>query len=223
MTDFIMTELQFIDSQIQLPLLILPVRTVIVPTKRGNILISPGSKLSLNQLDMIDNVSDIIAPSLWHCGGISLAHNSFPNARVWGPPDVTLHKPEIPWTNQLTPAQWDLTDELVLLPIAGMPKVQECVFIHSKTQTLIVADLAFNLLKPKGFGAWLILKIFGTYNQFGISRLFLKAVKDQAAFVESVGKILIHDFDRIVMSHGDAIQSNGKKILTKALQKRGII
>lgn len=218
-----MPNLKYLDCQIKMPLMSLPVRSICIPTQRGNILISPGSKLTTEQLGSLDNVTDLVAPNLWHCGGISQAQKIFPDVRIWGAPSASKLKPEIHWTNELSKAEWDLEDEISLIPIQGMPQYQEFSFVHKASKTLIVTDLAFNIKNPKGLGSWIILNMFGTYDRFAVSRLYINSVRDKKAFTQSIQEIFTHDFERIVVSHGEPIETNGKALLKTALAERGIL
>ena len=218
-----MQNLKFLDTQIQLPLLMLPVRSVVVPTKGGHVLISPGSQLAPEQLQSAGEVSDIVAPNLWHGGGVLKALKVFPNAKVWGPPGISKLKPDVSWTHELSSSNWLLSEEISLIPVQGMPQVSEFVFIHKASRTLIVTDLAFHLKNPKGLGAWLILNLFGTYDKFAVSRFFMQGVKDKLAFTQSIQQILSYDFDRIIVSHGEVVEKNGKELLRSAMRERGIL
>ncbi len=46
-------------------------------------------------------------------------------------------------------------------------------------------------------------------------------VKDEAAFKASLQAILDWDFDRVIVGHGDVIESAGKEKLRKALAAAG--
>ena len=116
---------------------------------------------------------------------------------------------------------WDYSQTLIPISIGGMPTVNEVVFIHPETASLIATDFVFNLVDSRGIGAWIILNLFGTYQKFGVSTFFLRAVTDRSAFVKSLQKIFSHEFDQIVMSHGQVIESGGKTLLRKALADRG--
>lgn len=47
------------------------------------------------------------------------------------------------------------------------------------------------------------------------------SVKDRAAFESSLGTILGWDFDRVIVGHGDVIESGGKAKLRAALEAAG--
>ncbi len=215
-----MDDLQYLHSVKQMPMLPLPVATVIVPLKGGRILISPGSMLTKDDLRKAGAVTDIVAPNLLHTAGVQRAIEVFPNAKVWGPIGVRTAKPKIPWTGELTEAAWPFGAELPLIHLRGMPQMEEVVFVHSATRTLLVTDLAFNLKDAKGLGAFVLLHIFGTYRKFAVSRLFLRMVKDKEAFERSLGELFAHDFERVVVSHG-AIEPQGRELLLASLRGRG--
>ncbi|MBL7688814.1 MAG: hypothetical protein JNJ49_12335 [Bdellovibrionaceae bacterium] len=216
--------LSFINSVVKMPLMALPVRTVVVQTSDGNIMISPGSQLSSEQLQASGPITDIVAPNLFHGAGISKASIAHPKARLWGSSSMrrkSQSTPELKWTHELNENSWIFSNELPVVAIGGMPTVEEFVFVHKPSRSLIVTDLCFNLTDAKGFGAWLILSIFGTYRKFGISSFFLKGVKDRAAFMNSLTKLFSHDFDNIIVSHGDIVQGGAKALLRDALERRG--
>jgi hypothetical protein len=147
----------------------------------------------------------------------------FPEARTWGPAGLGRSGAESERGIELTPEAWLWPTELQIIPLGGMPKVNEVVFFHRETRTLIVSDLAFNLLEAQGLGAWVILSIFGTYRKFGVSRFFLRFVEDRAAFLASLKKVCELDFDRIVVGHGHVVTENGKLKLAEALAERGLL
>lgn len=200
----------------------LPVRSVLVPVKTGSVLISPGSQLKIEQLKSLKSVTDIVAPNLFHCAGVPKAISVFPNAKVWGVSGTKVLKPDILWTAEISVNSWPYQSELFVLPIRGMPKINEVVFIHKQSKTLIVTDLCFNLMEAKGIGAWIILNLFGTHKQFGVSRFFIKYIEEQQDFEFSIKELFSFDFENIVVAHGGAVQGGAKKILKAALLRRGI-
>ncbi len=207
--------LTFIETKIKMPLLELPVRTVLAEVRDKRILVSPGSQMTEEHYKMIPNVTDIIAPNLFHNAGMKKAKSHFPSARSWGVPGGR---------DQLMNPDCDLfSDDFKMLAIDGMPKVNEVIFYHQPSKSLIVTDLAFNLNDVNGFGAWLILSTFGTYKKFGISRFFLLAVKDKAAFKRSLEKIFEWDFQQIIMSHGGVVTTDAQSILHDAFARRNLI
>ncbi len=212
--------LTFLDTHKKMPLLLLPVRTVVIPLRDARILFSPGSTLTSEQLRSAGEVTDIVAPSLLHTAGMPPAAAAFPAARLWGPVGAAQKLPALKWHGTLGVDAWPFEEELALLPLAGMPKMQEHLVLHRASRTLLATDLVFNIEQPSGLGAWLILNLFGTYRRFGVSRLFLKYVEDTAAFRASLDRLLALEFDRLVPSHGAIVETDAKARLVAALKER---
>lgn len=224
------SEILFLDSQIKMPLMNLPVRSVVIHwtqsdgTKRG-ILFSPGSKIDRNIYHDLKNrgieITDIVANNLFHLGGVPKAKSIFPTATTWGPLGAKEKRSDIQWDKTLDQDPWPYENEVSLHPLRGQ-KVNESVFIHRNTKALIVADLCFNMTKISGLGPWIILNLFGTYRKFGVSKFFIRFVQDHAKFAESLNQLFSSDFDQIIVSHGENVLTDGKTILRQALAKRGI-
>ncbi len=82
------------------------------------------------------------------------------------------------------------------------------VFFHRPTRTVIFTDLVFNV--PADFKeARIFYTLAGGRGRFGPHRLIKQAIRDRKAARESVAKILEWDFDRVIVTHGDALESGG--------------
>lgn len=206
-----------------MPGMLLPVRSTLISAMQRRLLLSPSSRLSETQLKALGDVSDIIAPSLLHSGGVEKARAVFPAAKVWGPPGARKFKREIRWTEEISPETWPYSRELPCLLIQGMPRMSELVFLHLESSTLIVSDLCFNLVEAQGLGAWIVLHLFGTYRRFGVSRLWLSYIKDREAFCRSLDTLFTFSFDTIVPGHGALVTGDAKQRLRRAFQERGYL
>lgn len=96
----------------------------------------------------------------------------FPEADMYLPPGFPETGGGVaPKPLTMPPTEWQ--GQLEVLPIAGMPKLNEHVFLHVPSRTLIVADLVFNV--PPTAGTWvrLLLKLAsGLQGGPGVSRIF---------------------------------------------------
>lgn len=184
-------------------------------------MLSPGSMLTDIDLNRFSGITDVVAPSILHWAGLPKALVNFPNARSWASANVQIQHKDVKWTHTLTSATWIFNDELPLLEIKGIPKIEEIVFFHKKSRTLIVTDLCFNITNPRGIGSWLILNLFGTYRKFAVSKFFLKFAEDRKTFENSVAKIFTFNFDNIILSHGENVIGGAKAKLRAAFHERG--
>ncbi|MBV9489404.1 MAG: hypothetical protein JO069_06730 [Verrucomicrobia bacterium] len=125
-------------------------------------------------------------------------------------------------TEPLLPAPAAWGDELEVLRLDGMPSLQEHVVFHRPSRTLIVADLLFNF--SPDVSAWtrfLVLCAVGGRHQPGMSRPFRLAIKDKEAFQGSLRSLMGRDFDRVIVGHGDILETEGKRRLAGALETAG--
>ncbi len=143
---------------------------------------------------------------------------AFPGITVLGPSGFEEHvkfpvRPILP-----TPAEW--AGELVALELAGVPSMRETVFFHPLSRTLIVQDLAFNFPAEQPLLKEAALRLaVGKHHSPGVSRSFSLGVKDRPAFEQSLRQMLAWDFDRLIVGHGDMIETGAKARLLAALHE----
>ncbi len=109
--------------------------------------------------------------------------------------------------------------EITCIPINGIPMLKEYAFIHHPSKTLILTDIAFNFGSDSRGWSTFFLRLYGAYNKFGPSISIRAIIKDKVILSASLNKIISHDFDRIIVSHGDIVENNGKKMFKDAFNK----
>lgn len=202
----------------------LPVRTTIVNCTNGDkILISPGTKLNSEHFKNLMDVKSIIAPNLFHGGGVKNAKIFLPNSKTWGPQGIKEKCKDTLWDYILGQEDWPYQNDLEWIQLEGQPKINECAFFHKESKSLIIADLCFNLINNNDLGSWIILNLFGTYKKLGISKMFLGLTSNKELFKNSIHKLLNLPFENIIVSHGENCIGRGKELLTAALKERGLI
>jgi hypothetical protein len=220
-----MIALQHFESEVSLAGCKLPVRSTLVREGASAILIAPVrfSEEQFAQMEREGGVTDLVASSLFHHLFFQKAAERFPNAKRWGVAGFDKKRPDIAWSKMINEETWPYANSLPVSELQGAPAVNEAVFFHKSSKTLIVTDLCFNLTNPCGWSAPFIFRIFGTYKRFAMSRLYRSCVKDKNAFNNSLRKVLQLNFQRIVMAHGEIIESNAKELLQAALRGRGLL
>lgn len=123
----------------------------------------------------------------------------------------------------LLPAPVEWQGELEVLRIEGAPKLDEHVFFHVASRTLIVADFVFNFdcqgsAWERFFRRWAI----GLRHEPNMSRVFRAFISDRAAFQSSMAKVMQWDFDRVIVGHKEVVESAGKVKLKRALLDAGL-
>jgi len=100
----------------------------------------------------------------------------------------------------------------VPVPISGCD-LRETVFVHPATRTLVSSDLTENISSMDHFFTRQYLKLNGTYGKIGWPRVLRMLYRDKKAARESLARLYEHDFDRVIVAHGDVIDSDGKAAL----------
>jgi hypothetical protein len=75
---------------------------------------------------------------------------------------------------------------------------------------VISSDLAENFATSDHWPTRMYLKVGGVHGKVGWSRLLRFVYRDHAAARRSVDALLAHDFDRVIVAHGDPITRDGK-------------
>jgi hypothetical protein len=221
-----MSAIQFFESSLRFPAgNHLPLRATLVRMTSGeNILISPIQFDQNQLLDLQKNPPTLIlAPNNFHHLHISSASKSFPTAKLAAAPDLQTKRADVAWDYILDEVSWPHHDELQMIFIGGAPKWNECVFYHKATRTLITTDLFFNLKNLSNSFSNILFKIMGSFNKPAVSRLLKILTRDKAQLKKDVSRVLDLDFDRLVMAHGEIIETGAKPILVSALKERGLI
>lgn len=126
-------------------------------------------------------------------------------------------------TQPLVPPPEEWSGQLEVLLIEGMPKLLEHVFFHVSSRTLIVADFVFNFdYRGNWWERFLRRYIMGLKHEPSINRVFKAFISDEAAFKQSVAKMMAWDFDRIIVGHKEIVESGGQAKVQQALRDVGM-
>jgi hypothetical protein len=100
--------------------------------------------------------------------------------------------------------------------ILGVPAVNESVWLHRASRTLILTDSAQWMPGGTDWRKRLFTQLMGVRHALAISRLFKSAIQDRTALRASMQQVLAWDFDRVVLGHDVVIESQGKALLRQA-------
>jgi hypothetical protein len=100
--------------------------------------------------------------------------------------------------------------------VEGMPILEEVVFLHRPSRTLLLADLAFHPTRASrpGLRRWTWLT--RVRDGFGPNAVVRLAVRDRAAARRSLDRVLAWDFERVVVTHGEVLEGGGREALRRA-------
>ena len=187
----------------------------------------PGNNLWLHSVVAIDDILDdeiqalgqvrhIVMPDLYHHVYASDAIQRWPAAKVFAPAGMRQKRPELRIDSDLseTPdASW--CGEIVPVHIDGST-LDETVFIHGPSRTLVCADLVENFDTSSDFATRLYLKAAGLQGRVAFSRLLRPVYRDRPAARRSLERLLKLDFDRVVLAHGRVLEHGGPAAVREA-------
>ncbi|MBI2516427.1 MAG: DUF4336 domain-containing protein [Opitutae bacterium] len=168
-------------------------------------------------LAQLGEVRHVVGPNCYHDECLGRFQQAYPSALFHAAPGLAAAKPRVRFGAELSDTphpDWSGAIEQHL--VRGMPKVNELVFFHPASRSLLLADLAFNLGDDGPWYSNLILRLNGAAGHFGPSRFIRNFITDRAAVRTSLDRILAWDFDRIIVGHGRNIESGGKDALRAA-------
>lgn len=195
----------------------------IVRLRTGKLLIHSTAPFTAEDVAMIRTLGE---PG-WLLDGI-LRHDTFAKEGREAFPGIPYLAPEgfsevvgFP-TMPIVPAPAEWSGELAALEIQGAPVARDTALLHVPSRTLILTELVFNFADHQPIWTELLLRVaVGGEHDPGMSRPFRAGVKDESAFKSSLETILAWDFDRVIVGHGDVIETDGKAKLRAALVAAG--
>ena len=167
----------------------------------------------------LGEVRYLVAPNLLHHLYLAAAKARYPEARILAPRKLGQKRPDLridAFLEDGVPS--DLKDDVRAVRIDGAPAVDEVALFHAPTRTLVLTDLVFNVTKPRGLVAHLVLFLVGCRAKLAQSRTWRFFVKDRVAAAASVRTLLTLPFDTLVVAHGEVVHERAKEALQGALR-----
>jgi len=165
----------------------------------------------------------------WIVDGI-LRHDTFARQAREAFPDITYLGPDgfaevVGFcTFPVTPAPAEWEHELLTLELAGAPKARDIAMLHVPSRTLILTELLFNFSsREPAITRFLLRLAVGSQYGPGVPRPIRFGIEDKEAFQASITTLLSWDFDRVIVGHGDVIETQGKEKVRQALQKADLL
>jgi Domain of unknown function (DUF4336) len=176
--------------------------------------ISPTREL-LDELQRIGTVVYVIAPNKSHHLFFLEFLNAYPSAQAFIAPGLELKRPDLSRFQRLSPeAPW--SSEIQGFFIEGLPILNETVWFHRDTGTLILTDLLFCFSETNRGVAGLVARLLGVHGKLGMSRTMKLATKDKRALARSVSPLLSLPIQRVITAHDQIIIEQPVTKLTQA-------
>jgi Domain of unknown function (DUF4336) len=172
----------------------------------------------------VGRVAYIVAPGNFHYLHVPSAQAAFPEAETFICPGVERRCPDIKFDwllGDTAPEAW--VEQLDQVLVRGNRWVWEVAFFHRLTKTLILVDLIENFTDSTPRANWLLKLwwklVFHMWNRPKPAPEYQLGWSDKKAARASLLRILTWDFERVILAHGDLIESDAREAVTKAWQK----
>jgi hypothetical protein len=194
--------------------LTLAARMTVIRLEDGGLLLhsparlDPGLRQALNGLGPVRH---LVAPNRMHhlfCGAYRAA---YPEARLWGAPGLATKRRDLAFDGELgdtAPAAW--AGELDQAFVPGIPTLNEVAFLHRRSGTLILTDLAANGSAADPWPLRLWLRLNGAYGRLRTPLEVRLLCRDRAAARRGLERVLGWAFARVVVGHGAVVASGGR-------------
>lgn len=199
-------------------------RMTVVRLRDGSLLVHSPVPLDAALRAAVDAegpVAHVVAPNLYHHLHAGTWAAAYPKATVYAPRALRKKRRDLRIDRDLEEVRAStFGDEIVPLHVDGS-MLDETVLVHPASRTLVSADLTENFGEVDGLGMKIYLKIGGIYGKPGLSRLLRVVYRDKKAARRSVDALLEHDFDRVILAHGDVLERDGKRVVRDTFQFLG--
>jgi hypothetical protein len=199
-------------------------RMTVVKLANGSVWVDSPVSVPLDALKRITelgSVSYLVAATPRHVWRLETWHSLFPEAQLWVPraSPLTLKKGHLPFTGTLgdTPnPEW--ADDFDQLAFKGNPLIEEVLFFHRASRTVILDDLiqVHPRVKGKPFRNALF-KLLSVASPRGGVPIDIRLTFTQRQLARrSLEKLLSWDFDKLIIAHGTCIERDAKLFVEQA-------
>jgi hypothetical protein len=174
------------------------------------------------QLGRLGDVAWIVAPNKAHHMFAGHCQRAFPQAALYGAPGLADKRPDLAGMRVLgdtvEPA-W--ADELDQVWFHGQPFVNEVVWFHKASATLIATDLLQCWGGKLDWRAALYARVTGVRHRFDVPRTVRLATRDRGQAAASARAVLRWPFTRVITGHNAILDRDAHAAVARALARFG--
>jgi hypothetical protein len=201
-------------------------RMVIVKLTDGSLWVNSPVSVPFDTLKRITElgpVKFIVAATPRHVWRLQGFNVLFPEAQLWVPRTTlfTLKKLPLPLISILTDIPYQgWAEDLDQLPFKGNPLIEEVLFFHKESRTVILDDLI--QIHPIVKGKILrnaLFKLEGVAFPYGGVALDIRLFFTNRNLARrSLEKLRSWDFDKLIIAHGVCIEKDAKQFVERAFR-----
>jgi len=204
-----------------------PTRSVIARFDNGDLWVWSPVKLTDTlraHVDSLGRVAHLVSPNKIHHLYLAAWKAAYPDANLWGPESTIRRHPELQFREPLqdtAPLEWQ--PDIDQAWFRGSFAMDEIVFLHRPSRTVIVADLieAFSDQFLRQHWSWWqrpLAALDGIVARKALPPLEWRlSFRDREPARAARCKILGWDCERVIMAHGEWQRANGHAYLKRSL------
>jgi hypothetical protein len=168
-------------------------------------------------VEAIGRVAHLFAPNTFHHQWLGEWSQTFPGATVHAPSELAGKRPDLRIDRfHDQGSECDFGGVITEARILGF-RLRETALIYRPGRTVVVTDLVHNIGRPTHAWTKLYSRVMGFYDRVAMSRVLRwSSFDDKGAARESVDALLGHEFDGLIVGHGDPIPLIGREALARA-------
>ena len=168
-------------------------------------------------LDALGEVRWIVVPNKFHHLQTPAMAARYPQALVVGPRSAQARNPQVNLAMGLDdPSYVRATPELTPLQVGGVPFLDETVFFHAASGSLIAADLLISASARDHFTWRWAARLWGRYGKVRTPPDVRMKTRASAAAAESIARLRALPLQRILVAHADPITERPVEQLVEA-------
>jgi hypothetical protein len=190
-------------------------RMTVIKLNDGSLFVHSPVSLDLEirkGLDQLGEVRLVVAPNRFHHLFAADYPRAYPASVLFGAPGLDAKRKDLKFDAILAdqpPSQW--AGQIEQEVFHAFPGLNEVVFFHPSSRTVLFTDLLFNVMHSSSAYTRTLLKLDGGYGTVAVARTFRLAIRLKRRMArQAIDRILDWDFDRVIMAHGEVIESGAK-------------
>lgn len=184
-------------------------RTTVVRLAGGALWVhSPGAPTNevCAALDALGEVRWIVVPNRYHHLEAPATAARYPKAAIVGPASAEARNSKLKVTMGMEDPEYvRSTPELRGIGLRGVPFLDETVFFHAASGTLIGADLLISACARDHWSWRTAARLLGRYEKVKTPPDVWMSTRASAAVAESIAQMRALPVERILVAHADAI------------------
>lgn len=180
---------------------------------QGGLLVHSPIAIDPSRLSDLGELRWVLSPNLLH--HLHAGPWLQAGAQGWAAAGLPAKRPDLPFAGVIGEAPSPFGEEIELLPTRSFPMANEVAVLHRPSRTLILTDLVFNVRPTSPLLTRAAMFCLCGYPGCRTT-LLERATMNRALAREELRTLLSWNFDRLIMAHGEVVETDGKQALAKA-------